>query len=397
MQIQILGTIGFEANGANIANQITGLSGQQKVIEEFINTVGGNIEDMLSIVQANIRSQAEIHTYNVGLCASAGFQIFLSGDKYFAMDYARWMVHDPSALGEFKSVDDMPDGHPDKETLINLRDQIAEIISNRTGKSMSSVLKVLKAETWFDLDKMRNFFGLKIESVSSKRKPDVKKNASISEFVNIISNFNPEIVSEENHDTMELKKVLNKLSIRESIENPESEIVNAIGKLQNKVEILEEKEKSWDKNKLALEKEIGTFKDSQKDKLETEADTFVNGLAKNGQIREEGKEGIKKLYLSDPETTKSSFGKNLISKITDQIDPTKPEKEDGTGLDKFKDENGNVVVKDINWMAKNEVDNLTKWEDEATKGLNTEGAKKFKAMFKAEYKEDFDTANTQTA
>jgi ATP-dependent protease ClpP protease subunit len=396
MQVKIIGIIGLEVSGTEVAHQIDALSNEQKIIEEFINTPGGDVPDMLSIIQANIRSKAEIHTFNMGLAASAGFQIFLSGDVYHAIDYARWMAHDPAMMGSAKSVDDMPDSDPNKEALINLRDQIAEIISNRTGKSVGSIVKILAKEAWFDIEKMRNFFGLDITVISSKKKPNLKKNASISEFVNFISNFNPEIDSEENHDNMaDFKKLLNKLSIRESIENPESEITSAIGKLQNKVQILEEKEKAWDKSKLALEKKVTDFEDSQKNVLETEADTFVNELAKNGLIREEGKEGIKKLFLADPETTKTSFGENLIAKVTNIIDPTKPEKETDTGLDKFKDKDGNVVVKDINWMAENEEENLNQWEAEAAKGLNTEGAKKFKAMFKAEFKEDFDKTNIE--
>lgn len=393
-RINMKGSIGSDFSGNYIASEIDYYDSKSKVVDLHINGFGGDVQQANSVMASIHSAKTQVDTYNMGFACSSLFQVWLSGQELNALDYARFMCHDPS-LSDGKSIEEMTDDDPNKVALIEVRAQISEIISNRTGMDKTKVLELMKAETWFDVKKMKNTFGLSINVLPTKRQPNVKKNASVAEFVNIFSNFIPEIISEDKDTTMaDLKNIANKLDLSPDAAQLEDKVVNKINSLQISNAAYVEKEKAWDKSKNELEEKIKTFEDAAKANVETEAQAFVDKLASDGVIREEGKEGIKKLYLADSATTKASF-ENVIHKITDHVDgSTNSRSNNESKLDTFKNEDGKEVTKDINWMAENEEETLNQWENEATKGLNTEGAKKFKAMFKAEYNEDFDKSNT---
>lgn len=401
-RINMKGSIGQDFSGNYISEEIDYYDGESKAMDIHINGYGGDVQQANSVMASMHTAISPIDTYNMGFACSSLFQVWLSGRSLFALDYARFMCHDPS-LGDGKTIEELDDDDPNKVALIEIRSQISEIISNRTGMEKSKVLKLMKAETWFDVEKMENIFGLDITVLPTKRQPNVKKNATIAEFVNIISKFTPEIIAEADNktdnDTMaDLKNIANKLDLSPDAANLEDKVVKSINTLQIDNTAFVEKEKTWNAEKKTLEDKIKKFEDSQKDSLETEATAFVDTLVEKKIIREEGKEGIKKLYLSDPETTKNSFGENLLIKITDQIDTSGiPRKGDNAPkLETVKD-GDNVVTKDMNWYGDNEPELLDSMESEAKAGKDTDGAKKYKALFLAEYGESFDKANTTIA
>lgn len=65
-------------------------------IKIFINSYGGDIYAALGIYDFITSLPVEVHTHNIGLCASAATIIYLAGDKRHATDNVRFMFHKPS-------------------------------------------------------------------------------------------------------------------------------------------------------------------------------------------------------------------------------------------------------------------------------------------------------------
>lgn len=60
----------------------------------YLNTPGGNIVDGFALVDAISVSKTPIYTINLGMAASMGFLVFISGHKRYAMPRSRFLLHD---------------------------------------------------------------------------------------------------------------------------------------------------------------------------------------------------------------------------------------------------------------------------------------------------------------
>ena len=399
------GTIGEDYSGNYIATEIDyyDQNGDSDVIDLYINSFGGGVEDANSVMAAMHTSKKKINTYNMGICASSAFQIFLTGDKLYALDYAKFMCHDPH-VSNGKTIEQMEEGSV-KNALIAIRDQIATIISNRTGMDKEDVLKLMKAETWFsadpnDVNSLQNVFGLSISTISTKRKPKLKKNSTILDFVNIISNFNPEIDSEESEQKIDnmanLKGILNALDLNEDVANPETKIENKIKDLHSEVATKQTTITEKEKEITNLKKEVQDFKDKEKKESEKTAEAYADQLVSKGLVKEDGKQDVIDLYILDPEKVQNLYGKHNLVKITDVVDGQMPGR-DGKELklETFKNDAGETVTKDMEWYGENDPELLDQMESEAKSGKDTEGAKKFKALYLKEYGENFDSVSKE--
>ncbi len=65
----------------------------RKPIHLFINSFGGNVYDMWSLVDILLNSRTPIYTYCTGYAMSAGFFIFLAGEKRSATPHATFLYH----------------------------------------------------------------------------------------------------------------------------------------------------------------------------------------------------------------------------------------------------------------------------------------------------------------
>ena len=63
------------------------------IIEIHINSSGGDVDAVLSIISALKYSGMEIHTYAYGDVSSAAFIIYCFGEKRFATIYSQFMYH----------------------------------------------------------------------------------------------------------------------------------------------------------------------------------------------------------------------------------------------------------------------------------------------------------------
>ena len=62
-------------------------------IKIYINSFGGSVYDMWSLIDIVLNSKTPIYTYCTGYAMSAAFLIFLAGHKRFATKHANFMYH----------------------------------------------------------------------------------------------------------------------------------------------------------------------------------------------------------------------------------------------------------------------------------------------------------------
>lgn len=66
---------------------------ERKPIRIYINSGGGEIWDMWSLIDIMLNSKTPIYTYCTGYAMSAAFNIFLAGTKRFVSKHATLMYH----------------------------------------------------------------------------------------------------------------------------------------------------------------------------------------------------------------------------------------------------------------------------------------------------------------
>lgn len=87
-------------------------------IDVRINSPGGSVYHGDPIITAMRNSKAEIHTYNDGMVASMGFDIWLAGDVRHSSINAKFMCHATSSF-EFGTAQDMRDAAERLDTFDN--------------------------------------------------------------------------------------------------------------------------------------------------------------------------------------------------------------------------------------------------------------------------------------
>lgn len=134
----------------------------------YINSPGGSVADGLAVYDVMRLLDAPVRTVCMGTCASMGAILFLAGDKRGIMEHGRIMVHDPA----FGSGHDIGGKKPHQiqselDDLNRCRKSLAEIISERTGRTMGEVYKVTVNDTYFSAQEAVDF-GLATEIVKKE-------------------------------------------------------------------------------------------------------------------------------------------------------------------------------------------------------------------------------------
>lgn len=79
---------------------------KRQPIKIYINSYGGTIYDMWSLIDIIINSKTPIYTYCLGYAMSAGFMIFLAGHKRFIGKNATLLYHQLSGgqIGKYTDI-----------------------------------------------------------------------------------------------------------------------------------------------------------------------------------------------------------------------------------------------------------------------------------------------------
>lgn len=117
-------------------------------ITVMINSPGGSADSGFAIYDLLRYIAPPVRTCVNGLCASAGILIHLAGDKghRFAMPHARFMIHQPSTMGQGSASDlDIT-----AQQVIRLRESYNRIIARECGQEESRVLEDARRDFWLN-------------------------------------------------------------------------------------------------------------------------------------------------------------------------------------------------------------------------------------------------------
>ena len=122
----------------------------------YINSPCGSVVDGLALYDFLKMVKSPIKTVVIGTAASMGAILFLSGDRRCITRHGRILLHDPSI-----TLGDQPTKALSiKETLddiMKVREELAKIISQRTGKPLRSVYAKTKTDSWFTAEEALEF------------------------------------------------------------------------------------------------------------------------------------------------------------------------------------------------------------------------------------------------
>lgn len=119
---------------------------KRKPIKIYIQSFGGCIYDMWTLIDIMLNSKTPIYTYCTGYAMSAGFKIFLAGHRRFMSKHAVLMYHQVSDLfgGKYKDIKEK------MEDLTLVQKEIEEYVKNRSKVSQKKLNHIKKTKKdWY--------------------------------------------------------------------------------------------------------------------------------------------------------------------------------------------------------------------------------------------------------
>lgn len=315
---------GMGVDGSLFQQELLALDAMGKRrIQVWINSPGGIVMDGYNIYNAILKSKTKVDTYNVGIAASIAAVIFQAGRTRYMADYAKLMYHNPY-------------GGNSKELGV-LKDSIAVMVCERTGKDKDSILKIMDRTTWISASEaLADNFCDTVEYSSNqnkKRMVSTEPKAMWIECTEILNSLLPN----KNEKPM-LSKVTNKLGLIDG--SNEDTILAAITQIQNKAEQAEAKaadlenklnEKEAEKKEVESKltnatnklQEVETAKrEAEKQAVEVKAKNMVEGYAKAGRIKNDAETITKwtNLAVTDFDGTEALIKDLPVHKTAQKID-----------------------------------------------------------------------------
>lgn len=128
----------------------------KKDISIYINSPGGSVYDGLGLLDIIEYVKPDIVTINTGLAASMAALILCSGTKgkRKALKRSRTMIHQPMGGGWVQQASDL---EIEVKEINDLKKELYEIISDRTGHPYTKVLKDGDRDYWMDAKSAKNY------------------------------------------------------------------------------------------------------------------------------------------------------------------------------------------------------------------------------------------------
>ena len=152
-----LGTEVRDENANAICAQMLLLAAEDpdKDIYLYINSPGGSITAGRAIYDIMQYVQPDVATVATGLAASMGQFLLSSGapGKRYATPHARVMMHQPSG-GIGGTVTDI---RINAQLILNMKQLLAELTAQQTGKSVEQVLSDADRDRWFNAEEAKEY------------------------------------------------------------------------------------------------------------------------------------------------------------------------------------------------------------------------------------------------
>lgn len=160
---------GVDAHTSNeLLKQLMYLERQdsESEITLYINSPGGEVISGLAVYDYISMMKAPVRTVCIGTAASMGAILFLAGRKRQMLPHTRLMIHDPSY-----SHNDIGGRKPHEiqhelDKLNETRAALAEIIAEKTGKTLEEIYEVTANDTYYSAAEAIDF-GLATEILDS--------------------------------------------------------------------------------------------------------------------------------------------------------------------------------------------------------------------------------------
>lgn len=147
-RIIFLGTDVNEHTANLIVAQLLFLQSEdaKKPISLYINSPGGSVYDALAIYDTMQHIAPEVHTYGIGVQASAAAFLLSSGTKgkRYLLPHATVMIHQPSSGTRGKVTDQEIDL---KESL-RVKRLLEEIMAKNTGQKLAKIHIDMERDFW---------------------------------------------------------------------------------------------------------------------------------------------------------------------------------------------------------------------------------------------------------
>ena len=164
--IMIFGEIN-DAVSASIISQLLFLSSidEKKDIYIYINSPGGSVTSGLSIYDTMKYIKPKVITIGMGLCASMGAFLLSSGDKRYALENTKVMIHQPLGGAKGQATDIMIVA----EEIINIKKKLNEILSKNTKQPLSKIENDTERDFYMDAKKAIEY-GIIDEIIKNEKK-----------------------------------------------------------------------------------------------------------------------------------------------------------------------------------------------------------------------------------
>jgi len=375
-EIIISGEFGWSVDGKQVANEIRYLNKQGATkITQRINSGGGSVIDAYDIVDANVNSKAIIETIITGIAGSAAGWVAATGTNgnRKIVDYGVAMIHDPSLDGE---TIEMTKEEKTKTSLLAIKESIATIFVNMTGKSRDEINDLMTKETWFSSDAwVSNGFADKVIKTNNKIK---KENLSKLQIMNLCEKEGYKFITNSIElNTLNMKNLLNHLKLAEAAN--EQQIIEAIKLIEtnllnvsNELKISKDTITKLTSEKNALQIVIDGYKTSEKTANLEKVKAIIDEAVRAGKIREAEKAKWNETFGEDFAKAKIMVDSIVLQNadIINQINNS---------------QNALIPAERKTWSFRD-------WEKRDAEGLakiKNDNLTLYKEMYKLEYKVDY--------
>ncbi|MBQ4570431.1 MAG: ATP-dependent Clp protease proteolytic subunit [Bacilli bacterium] len=140
-----------DATSASIISQLLFLSStdEKKDIYIYINSPGGSVTAGFSIYDTMKYIKPRVVTIGMGLCASMGAFLLSSGDKRYALENTKVMIHQPLGGAKGQATDIMIVA----EEIISIKKKLNEILSKNTKQPLSKIEQDTERDFYMDSKK----------------------------------------------------------------------------------------------------------------------------------------------------------------------------------------------------------------------------------------------------
>ena len=139
-----------DATSASIISQLLFLSSndENKDIYIYINSPGGSVTAGLSIYDTIKYIKPKVVTIGMGICASMGAFLLSSGDKRYALENTKIMIHQPLGGAKGQATDIMIVA----EEIIRIKKKLNDILSKNTNQPLSKIEQDTERDFYMDAD-----------------------------------------------------------------------------------------------------------------------------------------------------------------------------------------------------------------------------------------------------